>query len=158
MAEDSPIAGPSFDAILAGHTQPDTDVDVRVLEPEELYLLLTVPPFSEKGIPSFGQSRIVIAQEKNTRQIVGYWVAFDVVHLEPLWVHPKHQKRPGVLRRMWQSMQNVLRENGVTKAFAMVTNTALEPQAERLGWRPLPGKMYFVDGQRIANGRLKRGN
>lgn len=155
MQDDSPTAGPSLDAILAGYTQPEADVDVRVLEPEELYLLLTIPPFNTKGIPNFGQSRIVVAQEQISRQIVGYWVAFDVVHLEPLWVHPKHQKRPGVLRRMWTAMQRVLRENGVTKAFAMVTDPELEPQAERLGFRPMPGKMFFVDGRRFANGGVK---
>lgn len=129
------------------------EVTIRELGPEEMHVLATLPPFNVEGIPAFGHTRIVVAQDVEGGNIVAYWFIFDAVHVEPLWVDPNYRKRPGMARRLWGRVREILEETKVPGAFAMVHDADAMPnasQAIRLGFKRLPGDLYYL---RVSDGR-----
>ena len=130
----------------------DREVVIRELGPDEVHLLYTLPPFNVQGVPAFGHSRVVVAQDVESGQIVGYWFVFDAVHVEPLWVDPDH-RRGGVASRLWSKVMDILTESKVPGAFLMVDHDAVLPtatQAMRKGFKRLTGDLYYL---RVSNGR-----
>ncbi len=129
------------------------EVIIRELGPDEVHLLYTLPPFNVEGVPAFGHSRVIVGQDKETGAIVAYWFIFDAVHVEPVWIDFNFRKRPGLIRRLWGKVREVLEESKVPGAFAMVDNAAVMPnasQAVRLGFKRLPGELYYL---RLSDGR-----
>lgn len=128
---------------------PNAEVEVRELQPEELYLLSTVPPFNTDGIPDFRHAGVAVVQEKESRRVVGYWMLFDTIHVEPLWLHPDYRKRSGVLRKLWGKVADMLGRTETKRAFAIIQNDdeaeALREQAKRLGFQRMTGDLYFVN-------------
>jgi hypothetical protein len=134
-------------------------VVIREMRESEYPLLATVPPFDREGIPNFGHSRVIVAQKHATGQVVGYWIIFDAIHIEPLWVAPSHRKNPGLLRRMWFGVKRVLCEVSAKRAFAIILDADADenlPQTMRMGFRKLPGSLYFVDISKFGEGAVGR--
>src|SRR5574342_1121823 len=60
---------------------------------------------------------IVVAQERSTGKLAGFWCIFDAVHVEPLWIHPDHRRRPGLVRRLWGAVRGILKRHGIPMAW-----------------------------------------
>lgn len=54
-------------------------------------------------------ARIAVV-ENEAGQIVGCWALVWLPHVEGVWVHPDHQKKGSVARRLWQLMRGFVRE------------------------------------------------
>jgi len=121
---------------------------IRVLEPEEHDRVAGLGAFAElqKG-PSPDHSAIVVA-ENDAGDIMGYWCAFDTVHVEPLWIDPKYQKNAAIGRGLWGGIRGYLRDKGVPSAFAMIEDWNVGthlPMATRLGFHRMPASILYID-------------
>jgi hypothetical protein len=124
------------------------EIVVRELPPAEFPLLLASPLFQHFGLPDLTHTRAIVAQEAGSGKLVAYWLIFDAVHVEPLWIAEEHRKRPGLARRQWKGVQDVLVETGTPTAYAMIAENDMAanlPQATRLGFRKVPGQLFFID-------------
>lgn len=118
---------------------------VRELPPEEWAKVAHLEPFASQGLPAPEHSRIIVAEQEGT--IVAYWGAFSAIHVEPLWVHPDHRRRPGLVRRLWSGVVSTLQSAGVRTAFACIADVDAAqnvPLALRQGFQRIPGDLYFV--------------
>lgn len=107
---------------------------IRVLAPSEYPRLLGLPLVD--AVPDPEHSRVVVAEHDGN--IVGYWMAVEVVHLEPLWVHPKWRKK-GLAVELWQALKRCLDACRVRGAFSHVREPSLVAWAMNLGFTPLRG-------------------
>lgn len=92
-------------------------------------------------------AQMTVAVVEVDGQVVAYWVAWYALHLEPLWIHPDHQKSPGVARALLGEMQSVVQATGEPAGFAVIEDENLAqiaPYAERLGFQPAPGRLYYL--------------
>lgn len=116
----------------------------RLLEPSEHGRLAGIGPFEKCG-PDPASSMVIVAEDEDG-EILGYWCAFNAVHLEPLWV-VDGERNNGVGMALWHGLREVLEEQGVANAFAMVgdedTMTHL-PLANKLGFKKLPVSTLFI--------------
>lgn len=118
---------------------------LRVLPDEDYPRLLAFEPFATGGLPSPAVSRILVAELGG--DIVGFWGLFNAVHVEPLWIHPDHRSRPGLIRRLWTAVQSELRAAGVFTAFACIADRDAAqnvPLALRQGFERVPGDLYMI--------------
>jgi len=131
----------------------DREVVIRELGPDEMHVIGTLPPFNTEGIPAFGHTRVVVAQDKVSGAFVGYWFLFDAVHVEPVWIDPNYRKRPSLIRRLWGKVREILETGDVPGAWATIMHADTMPnaaQAVRLGFKRIPGDLYYL---RVSDGR-----
>ena len=124
------------------------DLTIRQLPPAEWTRLLPFEPFVTEGLPMPEQWRIIVAERAGI--IVGFCCVFAAAHLEPWYIAPSHRRNPAVARGLVRVSRQVLEQEGIGAAFAVVSDTLPEQQAivERLGFVPAPGKLYAID---VAN-------
>lgn len=118
---------------------------IRVLDPKEHSKLIGLGPFTECA-PDPATSVVVVAEDDSGR-VIGYWCAFNAVHLEPLWV-AEAERGDGVGKALWGGLREVLVEHGVPSAFAMVGDEDVMthlPLAGKLGFKRVPVSTLFVD-------------
>lgn len=115
---------------------------VRRLRPDEYNRLVGIMP-EDLWIPDPSISSITIAEEAD--EIVGFWVAQSVVHLEPVWIKP--ERRGGtILGEMWKEMRG-----GLTRAYAFSTCEKISGYLERLGFRPNDYRVFEVEGSQCRS-------
>lgn len=120
---------------------------VRELPPEEFDLLLQSPLFQQFGLPNLQHTRVVVAQEVGTGKLAAYWMIYDAVHVEPLWIDDQHRKRPGLARQLWGGVQRVLEQTDANTAYATIADQDMAmnlPQATRLGFKKVPGALFYI--------------
>lgn len=128
---------------------------IRVLDPSEHERLIGLGPFKDLG-PDPANSVVVVAEDDHGR-VLGYWCAFNAVHLEPLWV-AESERGNGVGMALWEGVREVLKEHGVLSAFAMVGDEDVMthlPLAGKLGFQRVPASILFVN---LANGVEEEGH
>lgn len=90
--------------------------------------------------------RAIVCEENG--QIIACWFAYQATHVEPVWIHPDHRKRPGVIRRLWSTVVQLLKDCNVDIAFCTVADevamTSL-PLVLRLGFKKVPGDCFYLD-------------
>lgn len=106
---------------------------LRLLEPHEYPRLLGMPLI--EALPDPAHSRVVVA-ETEEGNIVGYWCAQEVVHIEPAWVHPRY-RRKGLATRLFQHLRAVLDACHIPAAFCHVQDPDLVAAAMNLQMTPL---------------------
>ncbi|KKM71146.1 hypothetical protein LCGC14_1433570 [marine sediment metagenome] len=126
---------------------PLDTLTVRSLPPEEYPRILDAPgPLSElPGLPDPDHSRIIVLEDADG-QIRGYWLLFNAIHAEPLYLAPEVRQRAKAGRDLLRQVYTELREAGVQTVFAVVSPEDLDtigPMAEHLGLHPLPGTIYM---------------
>lgn len=122
---------------------PGTPVE-RLLPVEEHYRLLEVWP---EGTPLPDPKRVLPVVVEVDGKIVAYWFIFVAFHVEPLWIAPEHRNSPGVAKALWAGVATELLKQGVPETYATISEDDLAtngPMAERLGFRPLPLKLYHL--------------
>ena len=123
-----------------------TELKIRVLDPDEHGFLIGLGPFEDRG-PDPATSLVVVAEDEQGK-IIGYWCAFNAVHLEPLWV-AEAERSNGVGMAMWTGLRQVLKEHGIANAFAMIADedllTHLPLAVGKLGFKRVPVSTLFID-------------
>jgi hypothetical protein len=146
---------------MATQVVVDAPWRVRELEPDEWDRLRGIPPFDRVGpmdaAGRAGHVRMVVAETPDGK-IVGYWMLFDAVHAEPMWIAEEFRHNPALIRRLWGKTRELLQEAGIPVAFAFIAEGALPtnlPQALRLGFQPLKGELFylFVDQSKDLGGK-----
>lgn len=134
---------------MGGTRHPVSEpVVIRELRPEEFGRLSGIGPFAGRVVPATLPGRILVA-ESPTGHIVAIWGALHVIHVEPLWIIPDYRKNPGLGRRLLTRMRALLRDMGVTRAFAVLGPElpdleTRQAMARRLNFEPIPGDLYMV--------------
>ena len=122
-----------------------TKPKIRVLDPDEHGLLIGLGPFKDSG-PDPAGCAVVVAEDAQGK-IIGYWCAFNAVHLEPLWV-VESERNNGVGMALWAGLRQLLDEHGVANAFAMVADedllTHLPLAVGKLGFKRIPVSLLFI--------------
>ncbi len=126
---------------------PLATLTVRSLPPEEYPRILDAPgPLRElSGIPDPEHSRILVLEDAQGR-IRGYWMLFNAIHAEPLYLDPEIRHRAQAGRDLLLQVYTELRAAGVQTVFAVVApedRETIGPMAKRLGLHPLPGTIYM---------------
>ncbi len=119
-------------------------MNVRALDKSEYSRIIGLGPFVDCA-PS--EDAVVVVAEDDNGQIVGYWCAFNAVHLEPLWV-AEAERQNGVGMALWGGLREVLKEHDIPNAFAMVADEDVMthlPLAGKLGFRRVPVSTLFID-------------
>jgi hypothetical protein len=123
------------------------------LPPEEFERLRGFAPFDRWPVdqPIAPGARIIVAETveaEGAARLVGFWVAFNVVHLEPLWIDPAQRGNAGIARGMLDRISKVLDEDRVTVAYATIADVDAErmaPLAARAGFTKIPGSLYVLE-------------
>lgn len=127
---------------------PRPPFQVRILPEDEYPRLLDFEPFASGGLPNPLYNRIIVAElDGPGGAIIAFWMVMTCVHTEPIWVHPAHRSRPGLIRRLWLTVLGILQEADVQVAFACITDKDAAqnvPLAMRLGFEKQAGDLYFV--------------
>lgn len=123
-------------------------VVIRTLGPEEYSKLEGIGLFNIFNLPNMEHCIPVVAEKQPSGKIVAYWLVFDAVHVEPLWIDEEHRNKPGLARRLWKTVQDVLVAKQVPVAFACIGSgdmAANLPMATRLGFKKLQADLFFIE-------------
>lgn len=80
-------------------------------------------------------------------QIVAYWILWQALHAEPLWVHEDHRQASGVARGLVEEVFRAIAAAGEQTAFSVVEEAGLAvigPYAARLGFQEAPGRLFYI--------------
>lgn len=134
------------------------NVLIRMLDPEQYYLL---EEFCEKEgipIPNPEWSKVIAAIDRDTEKVVGILVCQMQVHTEPIWIQKEYQGK-GLWEMMADAMEGYLDMLAWGSGEKIsVWNQPTNPAAERIcrlrgyvqGQRPLWYKVY--DGSLVEGG------
>lgn len=87
----------------------------RILPPEEWAKLVE----SGLDVSQLDPEHCIAIVVEDDDVIIGRWLVLRVIHTEGLWVHPAHQKKVSVLRRLLREMRTIV--NGFYGANAAWT-------------------------------------
>ncbi len=121
-----------------------TSSKIRVLDPSEYDRLAGLGPFKDR-VPD--ADVVVVVAEDDAGGIIGYWCAFNAVHLEPLWV-AEAERSNGVGMALWDGLREALKVHDVANAFAMVADEDVMthlPLAMKLGFNRVPVSTLFIE-------------
>jgi hypothetical protein len=113
------------------HTQPN--ITVRELPVEEYHRLP-----SEVSCPP-EMTRFAVAEKDG--EIIAYWRLAQVIHLEPIWIHPNHRKG-FLVRRLWKQVLSILDVCGISSAFCFSDRDDIADYVQRLGLIELPYRTF----------------
>ena len=97
---------------------------------------------TDTWIPDKTQSQVVVAE--NDGEIVAFWVAQTVLHLEPVWIRPDH--RSGWLFiKMWRMLLQWLTAQGMRDFYCFAPTQTIKDYLTRLGMKPFAqGFRYHI--------------
>lgn len=120
----------------------------RTLPPEDIPLAIAAGgPLAELQVQPDRLKDMSIAVVEVDGQIVAYWVVWYALHIEPLWIHPDHQKSPGVVTGIIAEMQRIVETTREPAAFCVIEDEnamVVGGYAARLGFQTAPGKLYYL--------------
>lgn len=128
---------------------PIGELTVRRLPADEWELLRQIPLFAPgRPLPDPKSNWVVVAQRQDG-SLAGFWFVFTALHAEPVWLADDCRQKPGILRRMWRGVSDILRGLDQPSAYAVILDsdipTGITNQALRMGFQQIPGKLYFVN-------------
>lgn len=95
---------------------------VRELRNEEWDRLAALPPWPDGPLPEgFSPdpaNSLVMIAETPEGEIIAYWSALNVIHMEGFWVSPEHRhKHPRLIHRLVHQTRTILDEAGIPVTF-----------------------------------------
>jgi hypothetical protein len=124
---------------------------VRTLPHEEYPKLRDAPGpmgdwIKELGAPDPAHTIVTVVEDADG-VIHGYWVLFDAVHAEPLYLDEAARHQPKVAAALIREMRAHCKGLGGGAVFGIIgdaDHSVVAPMAERIGFEPLPGRLYAV--------------
>jgi N-acetylglutamate synthase-like GNAT family acetyltransferase len=114
----------------------------RILPAEEYWRLMDLGIPAE-SLPHPDTSIIGVIEEDG--QIIGRWMAVNVIMFEGLKIEEAYRRRPGVARRLLNLMIGTLRAKGVIAVTTITQEQAIGDLACRAGFCRIPGTLYQKD-------------
>ncbi len=71
-------------------------------------------------------------------EVIGCWATVTLLHAEGIWVHPDHQKKGSVGRRLWQGMRRIAERYGVSSVITGAVDPSVAAQILRHRGQALP--------------------
>lgn len=136
------------------------NVIIRMLDPEQYYLLEEFCANEKIPMLSPEWSKVVAAIDTETEKVVGIVVCQMQLHMEPIWIEKKYQGK-GIWEMMADAMEGYLEMLAYGSGEVVsVWNQPTNPAAERIcrlrgyvkGERPLWYKTY--DGSSLERSQL----
>lgn len=133
----------SLDKLVARELDPAT----------EFPRLLRFEPFASmdngKGKPpNSATSRVIVLEDPETGEIMGFGVTFVTLHIDPIWLHPSLRKKGGPLRRLWHGIWTMMKKYNWTTAYSVIADQDIPGGnlsfANRGGFVKVPGSLYYV--------------
>lgn len=121
------------------------EITVRELPKEEWDLLRQIPEVKD-ALPDPRVSSCIVAQEPDGT-IVGYAFLYVALHIGPMELAEKYRKKPGILRKIWRGVRDVMARCGYPLGYSVIMDYNLPnvgSMAMRLGFQKIPGALYFV--------------
>lgn len=106
---------------------------LRFLPPEEYYRLEST---ALEHQPDPDHSLVIVGEDTET--IISHWVASEALVLDGLWVDPNY-RNTFISGRMAITMLDRLKTLGASGVLTVTSEPSVTKQAERLGFRPIPG-------------------
>ncbi len=125
-----------------GLAAPAPAITARVLPPVEWIKLDGTALAGRWRDLDPASAQVLVAEQGG--DVVGWWVALNVVHVEGLGIVPSHQGLAGVSRALLRAMTRELQAHGVREVVAHVTDPAVAEMVAGLGGLPLPGEAWVV--------------
>jgi hypothetical protein len=126
-------------------TSTEAALVVREILPQELSHLSAVPPFSEMGASFPAHIRAMGAFRGEA--LVAFWMLYDAIHCEPVWIAEQERANPAVIRPLWEGVRKLLLDSGAPIAYVIMGDGGLEvsiPLAVRLGFQPAKGNLFYL--------------
>lgn len=126
-----------------------------LLPPADLPRLLEAGgPLADLEIDPARLGQMSVAVVEVDGQIVAYWVGWLAFHVEPLYVMPAYRKSPAVIKHVVEGMHQLVADSGEPAAYCQIddgeTAAQLASYADRLGFLPAPGRLYYLVVQPAA--------
>lgn len=117
----------------------------RVLPPEELHRLSTIPPYSAGGLPNAENWRIVVVERDGA--IVASCALFDTVHWDYFWMADDERGNPVVFKDLLEGSVRVMQHYGITIVHTTIPShrTELAAMLTRFGFTRVPGDLYYYE-------------
>jgi hypothetical protein len=96
-----------------------------------------------RGMDISESCRIIVAEDSNG-EIIGFQFLVQVVHLEPIWVHPDYRGTP-LAHRMWTTAASILERFRINVGFCFSDTSTVANYLKRLGLRELPYRTFLYD-------------
>ena len=129
-------------------------VTSRILPPAEVQRVIDAGgPLKDLQVDPARVSQMTVVVSEVDGQIVGYWLAWYGLHVEPLWIHEAYRKHPGVARGLQEVMADTIAARGEACVFCCINDgdaESMAPYATRLGFHPAPGRLYYLTVQAPA--------
>lgn len=122
-------------------------VKVRILEPTEHEKVIGHGPFERVTLAPDPETSSIVVAEDESGKLLGFWCAFNAVHLEPLWVR-EDVRNNGIGMALWSGILELCAKHRVQNAFAFVADADAMvnlPLAAKLGFHRLPVSALFID-------------
>lgn len=88
------------------------------------------------------EAHVIVVEQGPT--IVAHWLVLPVYHVECLWIHPDHQKRASVARRLWIGMRRLLADLGRSRVMTAAVSDDVRGLLAHVGAEPVPGDHYML--------------
>lgn len=120
-------------------------VKARLFQPEEWERLRDYGPFKAAGkvLPD-PQHAFVLVLEEASGEIVGCWMARDMVLLEGLFLSPEHRHSHGAAKTLFLAMIAALDQRGVSQAMTLIQDPYVEGLAKTAGFEKLDGALHVL--------------
>jgi len=115
---------------------------IRDLPPDEWHRLEGHPALNGQPLPDPTYHRVVVAEDGDA--IIAAWFMMQVIHLEPIWIDPKH--RGGILPvQLLSTMSAILDSCTVKQAFCFADRPEIADYLRRLGMQQLPYDTFLYE-------------
>lgn len=111
--------------------------------PAEEYYKLEVLGIPRDRLPNPATSLVGVIEKDG--EIIGRWMALNVIMFEGLEIKEAFQKKPGVARRLLNLMLGELRARGIMAALTIVQDETVGELARHAGFTRIPGVLYQKD-------------
>lgn len=96
------------------------------------------------GTPLPAPEHAVMLVVEEDAQIIGVWMAMNVVLLEGLYISEEYRHKSGVARRLFHGMISLLQGRGIRSALAYTPHPAVAAMAEKAGFTKVDGELYLL--------------
>lgn len=117
-------------------------MNIILLPSERYHELLKFEGFQGTP-PNPDTSIVVVAEDPDSKEIKGFWVAQAVIHIEPIALDPAVRDGGHTSMKMLSLLLSELAARGEASFFAFADNESVVNYLVRLGLVPLPYAVFY---------------
>lgn len=111
----------------------------RILPPEEWHRLSRTELGRVTQVAEPGQIEVMVIEEAG--EIVACWGLIPTLHVEGLWIDPRHKS---AAVRLWRAVKARVHGRGARAVVTSACSTTVRDLLERRGATLLPGDQYLL--------------